>query len=254
MQKMQPFSKLLTLIALAVLALPTLGGCQTGRGTSSVTPSYVTHYRAGDYGKAYQAAKAFPTTHHGSERLIAGMALAAQGNDREAKTWLQPLMHASDREIRGRAQATMGLILAKERSHQEAAQHLNNASNDLSGPLKRWAAHYGAEQYAKAGDNLRAGRMRSVANLRGPVTGASSPAGDFTVQLGSFSSRSRAQSRVRDAAPAAVSAGYEKPRVEMTMSGSRPLYAVRVGQFQSPEAAKAASTKFPGDTAVIRMN
>lgn len=251
---MRSISKLLTLAAFVALTLPALVGCQTGRGTSTVTPSYVSLYRAGQYEQAYEAAKAFPTTYHGSERLIAGMSLAAQGNDQEAKTWLQPLMHSNDREIRGRAQATMGLILAKERSHDDAAHHLNNASDDLSGPLKGWAAHYGAQEYEKSGDNLRADRMRSVANLRGPVTDAASPGGDFTVQLGSFSSRSRAQSRVRDAAPAAVSAGYAKPRVEMTMSGSRPLYAVRVGQFQSPEAAKAASAKFPGDTAVIRMN
>lgn len=251
---MRSISRLLILATFASLTLPALIGCQSSRGTSTVTPSYVSLYRAGKYEQAYEAAKAFPTTYHGSERLIAGMSLAAQGNDQEAKTWLQPLMHSKDREIRGRAQATMGLILAKERSYKEAAQHLNNASNALSGPLKGWAAHYSAEEYMKAGDNLRAGRMQSVANLRGPITGASSSGGDFTVQLGSFSSRSRAQSRVRDAAPAAVSAGYEKPRVEMTMSGSRPLYAVRVGQFQSPEAAKAASAKFPGDTAVIRMN
>ncbi len=251
---MRSISKLLILATFAALTLPTLVGCQSSRGASTVTPSYVSLYRAGEYEQAYEAAKAFPTTYHGSERLIAGMSLAAQGNDQEAKTWLQPLMHSSDREIRGRAQATMGLILAKERSHKDAAQHLDNASNALSGPLKGWAAHYGAREYEKSGDQLRAGRMRSVANLRGPATTASLPSGDFTVQLGSFSSRSRAQSRVRDTAPAAVNAGYEKPRVEMTMSGSRPLYAVRVGHFQSPEAAKAASANFPGDTAVIRMN
>lgn len=251
---MQPIARITLLTASLVLALPVLMGCQTGRGASTVTASYISLYRAGNYQQAYEAAKAFPTTFHGSERLVAGMALAAQGKNEEAKTWLQPLTSSTDREIRGRAEATMGIILAKESAHKDAAHLLNKAADDLSGPLKGWAAHYGAQEYEKSGDKMRAGRLRSIADLRGPATGTATLGGKFTVQLGSFSSRSRAQSRVRDTAPTAVNAGYEPPRVEMTMAGSKPLYAVRVGHFPNPEAAKAASSKFPGDTAVIRTN
>lgn len=242
------------LACIALLTIPMVG-CQ-GRGASrgAVTPSYISLYRTGDYDGALRAAKAFPTSHHGSERLIAGMSLAALNKPEEAKVWLQPLTNSSDRHVRGRAKASMGLILAKEDAHRDAARLLGEASNDLAGPQRGWAAHYGAEEFSLAGDNMRSERLRAISTLRGPAEAGSVLTGNFTVQLGSFSSRSRAQSRVRDTANAASRAGLDSPRVEMTMSGNKPYYAVRVGRFGTSAAAQAASTQFPGDTAVIRFN
>jgi len=241
-------------ISIALLAI-TMGGCQTGASSrSAVTSSYVSLYRSGDYDGALRAAKAFPTTYHGSERLIAGMSLAALDKPEDAKIWLQPLTSSSDRHIRGRAKATMGLILAEEDAHTDAARLLSQASDDLAGPQRGWAAHYGAQEFAHAGDNLRADRLRAISSLRGPSGTVATVTGNFTVQLGSFSSRSRAQSRARDTANAASNAGLDSPRVEITITGNRPYYAVRVGRFGTSDAARAASIKFPGDTAVIRAN
>ena len=232
-----------------------LGGCQSSRPLqASGNPTYINLYRSGAYNEAFEAAKAVPTTAHGSERLIAGMSLAAMGRGSEAKTWLSPLTNSKDKNIRGRAEATLGLIYAEEEKHSEAARYLQSASEDLAGPMKGWAAHYGAQEFGFAGDNMRAERMRTVSELRGPGVVPTAEVGQFTVQLGSFSSRSLAQSRVRATSPAAERAGLDLPRVELTIAGDRPLYAVRVGRFETSADAKQASERFSGDTAVIRTN
>ncbi len=256
MRAMQRNASPLTLVlTLILLGLPVMGGCQTSRSVHATgNPSYVSHYRAGAYNEAFEAAKAVPTTPHGSERLIAGMSLAALGRGSEAKSWLTPLTTSPDKNIRGRAEATLGLIYADEQKHSEAARFLQSASESLAGPMKGWAAHYGAQEFGFAGDNMRAGRLRTVAELRGQGEIPASAAGQFTVQLGSFSSRSLAQSRVRATSPAAQNAGLDLPRVELTIAGDRPLYAVRVGRFETSADAKQASQRFSGDTAVIRTN
>ncbi len=253
MKAMQPrFSLAFPTIALLALVL---GGCHTSRSVHATgNPSYISLYRARAYTEAYEAAKAVPTTPHGSERLIAGMSLAALGKHDEAKSWLKPLTNSPDKNIRGRAEATLGLVFAEEEKHSEAARMLQSASEDLAGPMKGWAAHYGAQEFGFAGDNMRADRMRTVAELRGPSDLPAADDGQFTVQLGSFSSRSRAQSRVRATTPAAQQAGLDIPRVELTIANNRPLYAVRVGRFGNSTEAKQASQRFSGDTAVIRTN
>ena len=227
---MQPrFSLAFPTIALLALVL---GGCHTSRSVHATgNPSYISLYRARAYTEAYEAAKAVPTTPHGSERLS-----------------------SPDKNIRGRAEATLGLVFADEEKHSEAARMLQSASEDLAGPMKGWAAHYGAQEFGFAGDNMRADRMRTVAELRGPSDLPAADDGQFTVQLGSFSSRSRAQSRVRATTPAAQQAGLDIPRVELTIANNRPLYAVRVGRFGNSTEAKQASQRFSGDTAVIRTN
>ena len=244
-------------ITFPIMALLTfvLGGCQSTQTIHTAgNPAYINLYRAGSYNEAFEAAKAVPTSSHGSERLIAGMSLAALDRNDEALSWLKPLTASPDKNIRGRAEATIGLIYADEAKHSEAARTLQAASEDLAGPMKGWAAHYGAQEFGYAGDNMRADRMRTIAELRGPADIPSANEGQFTVQLGSFSSRSRAQSRVRATTPAAQNAGLDLPRVELTIANNRPLYAVRVGRFENSAEAQRASQRFSGDTAVIRTN
>ncbi len=248
-RRVSPLTPIITLLLLV------MGGCQTSRPLqASGNPTYINLYRSGAYNEAFEAAKAVPTTAHGSERLIAGMSLAAMGRGSEAKTWLSPLTNSADKNIRGRAEATLGLIYADEEQHSEAARFLQSASDDLAGPMKGWAAHYGAQEFGFAGDNMRAERMRTVSELRGPGAVPTADLGQFTVQLGSFSSRSLAQSRVRATSSTAEKAGLDLPRVELTIAGDRPLYAVRVGRFETSADAKQASQRFSGDTAVIRTN
>lgn len=241
------------LVTIPLLALSV--GCQSTRHAGvGVNPTYISLYQSGAFSEAFTAAKAVPATAHGSERLIAGMSLAALGRGEEAKVWLKPLAASSDKNIRGRAEATLGLIYAEEKQHAEAARLLQSASDDLAGPMKGWAAHYGAQEFGFAGDNMRAERLRSVAQLRGPEAPQEVSSGQYTVQLGSFSSRSLAQSRVRATSSSAQRAGLDLPRVEVTIAGDRPLYAVRVGRFETPSDAREASESFPGDTAVVRLN
>lgn len=248
-------SKAVLLLPALLLLAGVLGGCQTARPAhASGNPTYINLYRAGSYGEAYEAAKAVPATAHGSERLIAGMSLAALDRGAEAKAWLAPLASSPDKHIRGRAEATLGLIYAQEKRHSEAAKLLQSASNSLVGPMKGWAAHYGAQEFGFAGDNMRSEQLRSVAELRGPAADVQAAAGQFTVQLGSFSSRSLAQSRVRATSHVAEQAGLDLPRVELTIAGDRPLYAVRVGRFETSDDARTASRRFSGDTAVIRAH
>lgn len=248
-------SRTLSALLAVIPSLALSVGCQSSRSAhASGNPTYITLYRTGAYNEAFEAAKAVPATAHGSERLIAGMSLAAMGRGEEAKVWLKPLAASTDKNIRGRAEATLGLIYAEEKQHAEAARLLKSASDDLAGPMKGWAAHYGAQEFGFAGDNMRAGQLRTVAELRGPEAVAGTPSGQYTVQLGSFSSRSLAQSRVRATTTSAQRAGLDLPRVEVTIAGDRPLYAVRVGRFETPADAREASQSFPGDTAVVRLN
>lgn len=229
------------------------GGCRASHSHSALTsPAYISLYRSGQYAEAFEAAKGVPTSASGRERLIAGMALEALDRDAEARQWLEPISRSADRQIRGRANATLGLILAKEGKHAEAAALLDRATADLSGPMKGWAAWYGAREYDEIGDSRGARRLSALSQLRGGLSVTVPHPGDFTLQLGSFTSRSRAQSRARATIQAARSAGLETPRVELTVAGGRTLYAVRVGPFATKGAAMAASGRFPGDSVVIR--
>ena len=75
-------------------------------------------------------------------------------------------------------------------------------------------------------------------------------AGALRLQVGAYSTFQRAQAQADRIRPKAVSAGLDVPRVVTTFSGSKKLYAVRVGRYQDRARAAAAAARMGSEARV----
>lgn len=243
--------------ALGVFAM--LSGCQTS--PLPPPPSAVTAYEAHNYEQAYKDAAAEYNRTSGLRRdraaLMAGLSAHALGRYAEAKRWLEPLTHHSDRDISGRASATLGLIDAKEGNNAAAAALLSSAGRKLTGEAAAHANFEAGESYAALG-RLAAARLhyqlaaatttdpelkKLIADRLGMV--------GYTVQVGAFASRTNAERKAASVRPRAMALGLGEPRiVERVGSGGRRLYLVQIGSYKTEREATTARTRLGGDAVV----
>ncbi|MFI4914982.1 MAG: SPOR domain-containing protein [Phycisphaerales bacterium JB060] len=234
----QPHRGLLTLV-LGLAALM-LHGCASG-GTRG---GYREYYEAGQYQTALAKARATAGQPGGTSEaaLVAGLSAEAMRDDATARAWLEPIARGSG-DLAPRAQAGLALIELRTGDPLRAARQLEAASGGLTGFDAREAARVAAEAYDRAGRDSDAQRMRRRAAGMYEVTSASDPsyaAGGYTIQLGAYSTRSRATQRITEVSSATRTGGVGEPRIEVATRDGRMLYLVHVGRFRTQGDAERA--------------
>lgn len=223
-----------------MLASLALGACASGGGQAS----YREYYEAGQYGAALARAQAVEGRPGGNSdaALVAGLSAEAMRDDATARAWLQPIARGSG-DRAARAQAGLALIELRTGDPLQAARQLEAASVQLDGADAREAARVAAQAYEQAGRTSDAERMRrrSVGMFEPARTGAPGfAAGGYTLQMGAYSTRTRASQRVTEVSSAARTSGLGEPRIELATRDGRVLYLVHVGRFRTQSDAERA--------------
>lgn len=257
-------TRALIVLACVLIAAALLPGCASNNASGGTSgDSYEQAYAKGRYADAYDQASKIAGSQRGKNRdqaaLIAGLSARSLDRNADADRWLRPLITNSDPTIQGRAAAAVGLLSSDANKHEEAARLLELASRRLKGDDAARASMY-------AGDSLRAlnrtqeskaawqrakelvekdASLRMIINDRlagqgppplkpGPITGKPTPgAGDFTVQAGAYGSLRDAQRRANQLT------NFGTTRVvERTDKSGNKLFAVRVGQYSTQQAAR----------------
>jgi tetratricopeptide (TPR) repeat protein len=182
--------------------------------------------------------------------LAAGLQAYAQNRDDEAFSHLSPLTVNRNREIRGKAEAALGLIAQRRNEHARAADLLSSASTDLDGDDAARASLQAGHSLTALGRHIeashqyrRAASLAESTSVRALVRPFTEP-GPFAVQLGVFGSRSNADRTAAQASSRAASSGFGRVRVVPTRdSQGRSAFAVRVGTFPSRQSAVEARSK-----------
>ncbi len=222
------------LLALSLL----LGGCaatETTSGSDPLAPALSAYY-AGDHDSAREQAERVARRTSGEDRhsaeYVAGLASYRAGRNATATRWLTQAMAAEDPELVARARATLGLLHLEDGDPHTAAQELASAAIGL----------HGDEQARAMSAARRARRAAGLAAGSDPTR--SGPSGEYTLQIGAFSSLARAESAQRTAAVSARSAGLGQPHVtKHTDRHNARLFLVQVGSFPTRDAAAAARNR-----------
>jgi tetratricopeptide (TPR) repeat protein len=269
-----------SLLSLALVA----GGCSSSprRDTPSsqqtseqARQNFVALYAAGNYSDAYEGAIAAAGSLTGAKRdeasLIAGLSSHALNRNAEAVRWLAPLENRNDRQLAGKASATMGLIAQERGEHETAARLLSKAASRLEGDEAARAAMYAGDSFRQLGQTAQADasyqnartlvvsdsdlrvmigdRVAGKAVATRPSSGTRPAASSnrnsmLTVQLGAFSSMQTAQKEAQKVATRA------NVRIVPILSNGKRLYAVRVGQFSNRDAAENIRKQIGGKAVV----
>lgn len=217
-------------------------------------------YNQHRYAEAYQAALQAQTEGSSVQKeqaaLIAGLSAAALGKNDEAEKILRPLLKSGDQTVSGKAAAQLGLIAYGQDRHAEASELLTEASNKLTGDEAARASLYAGDALRAQGrsSEARASYERAQSQVQDDSTlkvlisdrlaavSGTQPTGtgQYTVQLGAFSSFQRAQVQADRYRTRAQSAGYATPRIVQTANAKGvKVYAVRVGRFTKRSEAEA---------------
>lgn len=237
-------------------------------------PEYMQAYRQNNFRKALDlASKAYRDEAKGIERdraaAIAGDSARWLGRNAEAERWVSPLLSSSDETVSGWANSTLGMIEKERGQHRQAADHLLAAAAKLH-------ASESASSWMYAGDSLTSLGRRDEAKsayqsalqavpstntqLRGMIEqrlGQEAPAHDgggrYTIQVGAYSSRDRAQAAADRLRGNLAGTTLGAPRIVQVSSKGKILYTVRVGAFQTREQAAREAKRLGTDaTATLR--
>lgn len=253
MKNRTSFRRAWACVAIAVLA----AGCSSG-GKSK---GYIADYEAGRYRDALASASKAADRSSGAEKeraaLVAGLSAHSMKSNAEAERWLRPLTTSRDRQIAGRAQATMGLIDAQRGNQAGAATRLSQAAQLLPGDEGANAGLNAGDAYMKLGRAEAARSQYTLAfakatddHLRSAIAGRLDQSG-WTVQVGAFATRMNAEKAARDSTSVATGLGLGQPRVVVaTDAGGKTMYLVQVGKFRTKAEADAARSRL-GPTTIV---
>ncbi|MBX3357650.1 MAG: tetratricopeptide repeat protein [Phycisphaeraceae bacterium] len=255
---MRPRTALALPLLVALLgALPGCGGDKrpASQGQAAVTSGdYISQYRAGNYAAARASAEMAAASSTGKERetalLVQGMSAHAMGRMDEAERILKPLTTNADREIAGRAQATLGLIAKSRGQHTKAGELLADASGDLSGDFAAQAALRAGDSLAAAGQNTAAktqyqsGLAEAQSTVLKKAIQSRLETGAFTVQLGVFVDRRNADRAAAAVAGRTSTAGLGRATVwKRAGSNGKTEYVVSAGRYDVRFQASAAQQR-----------
>ena len=219
--------------------LPLLAAsCAGGAGTRA---GYRDHYEAGRYPLAYSSAQAAAGSPGSVSEaaLVAGLAAEAMRDDMRARQWLEPIARGGG-ALAPRARAGLALIELRTGNPLIAARELEAASVQMTGQDAREAARVAADAYERAGRPEDARRLRDRAVGGGQALATPGAMGPYSLQLGAFSTRSRAEQRLAEVRAAVGPPGRGAPPRARGARGGRGRGRRRAGQFNTSEEADRA--------------
>lgn len=265
----------LTFATMAGVAMPGCGSSEKPADNGiPAMPDYMQAYRKNDFRKALDlASKAYRDEPEGVKRdraaAVAGDSARWLGRNAEAERWVSPLLASSDETVSGWANSTLGMIEKEKGMHRQAADHLLAAAGKLK-------ASESASSWMYAGDSLTAlGRKdeakhaylsglaavpASNPQLKGMLDqrlGQEAPTSDgggrYTIQVGAYSSRDRAQAAADRLRGNLAGTTLGAPRIVQVSNKGKILYTVRVGMFATRDQAAREAKRLGTDaTATLR--
>lgn len=227
-----------------LLAVLLAAGCRSAPGAGSLQDA-LRDYRAGRYLAAQQQAIRIHRARRGPEgpaaAYVAGLCAFERGDLLGARSWLERAARAGDPQTSGRAQAVLGLVLEQEGYHEEAAARFAAAARRLSGTHAQKAARHAALAHRAAGNETLAQHWLARADGEPGLTEDDQ---GFTLQLGAFQERHRAQDAAREAGAMATRHGLGPVRVLRRPDGrGQTLFLVQVGRFATRREAVDARVR-----------
>jgi len=224
------------------IAMITLAGCgftPTAGGADALNAA-MNDYHAQRFTQAQKAADAVAT---GPDRALRGRAdylrgLCAYrlGHHDEARRRLAAATTGLDGVEAAKARAALGLVALAQHRPAEAAESFAAACPELGGQDAGQAALFAAVAFERAGDKESAARWDQV--------GRESPSprrGGFTIQIGAFRQRERAERAAVEAADIAQEMGMAPVRIVTRTDHRRGVfYVVQLGSFQTRSEAAGA--------------
>ena len=215
------------LMSIALLCTVLLGaGCASSPSTTTDTDLdlALAAYDRAAYDRALEHARSAT----GAEAsYVAGLAASQLEQWAEAEQALESARRRSDdHRLTARATAALAVVHLATNRPESAARLLTAAQRDLTG-----------RDLARARETERLARAQAGLST--------TDTGDFTLQIGVFSSRNRAES-ARDAARSVASrAGLPAPVMTSDRDASgATIYRVQVGQFTSRDEAARVRNRF----------
>lgn len=223
-------------VVLGAIVSPGLTGCAATQDGSATLDRALGDYHAQRFSQAREQADRVSATRVGTVRgraeYLAGLSAYKLGDLDEARRHLTAAVAILHGEEAARARAVLGLVeLARDRP-APAAEHFAAAWPGLTGEDARQAAIFAGLAYEQAGDDAAAADWaRSGHDQRGLPP---SPGKGFTIQVGAFRERLRAERAAVDAAEITHAMGLAPVRI-VTRTDRRGgvLYVVQLGSFDS---------------------
>ncbi len=179
------------------------------------------------------------TVDPGRTDYLAGLSAYHLGDNDEARRRLTAAVTELDGENAAKAQATLGLVELAQDRPAPAAEAFAAAWPALSGRDARQAARFAAASHQQLGDEHAAAEWDRIA--RGDDENRRQRLASFTIQVGAFRDRDRAERAAVDAAEVAEDTGLGPVRI-VTRSDRRGtvLYVVQLGSFSTRTEAASA--------------
>jgi len=238
-------------VFLALLTTLFVSGCESVPSTTSLNLAQ-RDYQAGRFESAHRnALKALQTpsnTNRYNAAYLAGLSAYQLGNLDQADQHLLLALKATSGQTQARAKAMLGTIRLDQQRPLDAAKLFKDAALALSGNDARQAAHRAALAFQQAGDETQAETWfaRASGDL---IDKTSDPVRtnemtEFSLQVGAFRERVRAQNAADDAAELAKNSDIGTVRViPRTNDRGQKLFIVQVGQFATRQEASRAKAK-----------
>lgn len=178
----------------------------------------------------------------GRADYLAGLSAYQLGDEDEARRRLTAATTELDGQDAGKAWAALGLVELTQDRPGPAAEAFGAAWPALSGEDARQAARFAAAAHQQLGDEQAAADWDRIA--AGPADVSPRP-GSFTIQVGAFRQRDRAERAAVDAAEVAQGMGLAPVRI-VTRSDQRGsvLFVVQLGTFGTRTEAASARQRF----------
>jgi septal ring-binding cell division protein DamX len=190
---------------------------------------------------------------------VAGLAAYQLGDRDEAERRFILAARSPNSETAARSKAMLGQIRLDQHRPRDAAALFVEAAPNLHGEDARLCAYNAGVAYQQAGDNASARKWiaqsgggstarstSTTGSTSSPVarSASTSSAGGFTLQVGAFKEKSRAQKAAADAQKLATRDGLGSVKIQ-TRRDDRggTLYVVQFGRFSTRDAAVAARVK-----------
>ena len=227
---------------IGAIVLVTVAGCvstPTGAGADALDAALI-DYHAQRFEQAQKAADAVAAgPNHalrGRADYLRGLCAYRLGNHDEARRRLAAAATGLDGVEAAQARAALGLVDLAQHRPAEAAERFAAAGPDLGRQDAGQAALFAALAFEQAGDEKSAAYWDRVGREN-----QSSPRSGFTIQVGAFRQRDRAERAAIEAADVAAQMGLAPVRIVTRTDQRRGVfYVVQLGFFETRGEAAGA--------------